>query len=775
MSSDAVRDTLIHLRPRDHTTYCGMGRTVMAAAPDGFIYGRSDEGLWIYQTRMLSKYRWLVNGRQPEYSASSPVEHHSWLGYYIAPLENCKDGGFPDCSALQQTLELRLTRSLGEGMHEDVDLANHTQIPTRLKLELEVDSDFADPKEAQDGTRIQKGKLTRHWRDVGGGAWELQFDYRAEHAYEHQGEKGIARLHRGLTLRIENAGSPPKYHDGKIAFEIELPPHGTWHACVRCLAQVDDNPLPLEHGCYAIHGGDHEWERKREHFLRDATRFSVPQEKTLAADVSRILDRSRRDLIGLRLFDQDQGENGWVPAAGLPTYVGLFGRDSLASSWEALMLSAEMSRGSMAALARYQGRKVDEWRDEQPGCFPHELHTNPLSALNFDPHGRYYGGVTGSLYYPTLVAGLWHWTGDKDVVRPFIEPALRGLQWAEKFSDFDGDGFYEYMTLSGQGEKNQGWKDSDDAILYRDGRQVRDPLGTCEMQAFAYASMLHFSEVLWWLGETDLAKKLYRESQELRKRFNEKFWMEDEGYLAMGLDMNKRQIDSVASDPGHCLVSGIVDESLVPRVAQRMLQPDLFSGWGVRTLSADHPAYNPFSYHRGTVWPVENAVFVLAFARYGLHSEMHRLAKAQIEAATLFQHARLPELFGGHPRDQRHPFPAMYTKANWPQAWSASAPFTILQALLGIYPYAPLDVLIVDPHLPEWLPEIEVQNMQVGRASVSLRFRRNAAGETAWEITSLEGPLHVFQQPSPWSFTATWAERIKDTILSFVPGKRRTA
>ena len=770
-----LRDSLIHLRPRDHTVYCGMGRTVLAAAPDGFLYASRDEGLWVYQTRMLSRYRWLINGKQPEFSAGSAVEQHSWLGYYVAPLANCKEAGFPDCSALQQTLELRITRSLGEGMHEDIDLTNHTQISTRVKLELEVDSDFADPKEAEEGKRHQQGVLTRNWRATGD-AWELAFDYRAEHAYEHQGEKGVARMHRGLKLCLQNAGSPPQYRQGTISFDIELPPHGAWHACLLWLAQVEDNPLPLEHGCYALGtGGDHEWERKQEQFLRGATNIVTPQQKTLGAEFSRLLERSRRDLIGLRLYDQDQGEHGWTLAAGRPTYVGLFGRDSLAASWESLLLSAEMTRGSLAALARYQGTKVDNWRDEQPGCFPHELHTNPLSVLNYDPHGLYYGGVTGSLYYPTLVAGLWHWTGDKDMVRPFIEPALRGLRWADQFSDFDNDGFYEYMTLSDQGEKNQGWKDSDDAIVYRDGREVQDPLGTCEMQAFAYASKLHFSEVLWWLGETDLAKKLYRESQELRRRFNDAFWMEDEGYIAMGLDVNKRHIDSIGSDPGHCLVSGIVDEALVPRIARRMMQPDLFSGWGIRTLSSDHPAYNPFSYHRGTVWPVENAVFVLAFARYGLHADMHRLARAQVEVATLFQHYRLPEVFAGHARDRLHPFPAMYNKANWPQAWSASAPFTILQALLGIYPYAPLDVLFLDPHLPEWLPEVELQRMRIGQACVSLRFRRQTDGRTDWEITDLEGPLHVIQQPSPWSLTSNWAERVHDMITSLLPGKLRTA
>ncbi len=401
----------------------------------------------------------------------------------------------------------------------------------------------------------------------------------------------------------------------------------------------------------------------------------------------------------------------------------------------------------------------------------HEAHTNPLSVLNFGPHGRYYGGVTGSMYYPTVAATLWHWTGKKELVQPYIETALKGLEWCNRYGDLDGDGFYEYQTRSEQGEKNQGWNDSGDAIVYADGSQVKDPLGTCEMQAFVFISKLFMSEMLTWFGDIDTAKRLYHEAQELKKRFNEVFWMEHEGYFAMGLDSRKRQIRSIASDPGHCLASGIVEESLAHRVADRMLAPDMFSGWGVRTLAASHPAYNPFSYHRGSVWPVENAVFALAMARYGLHDHMTTIAKAQFETAALFDYRRLPEVFAGHQRDAEHPFPALYPKANWPQAWSASAPFTLLQAMLGIYPYAPLNVLLVDPHLPEWLPQIVVRGLRVADATVTIGFRRLEDGTSTYDVLEQRGDLHVIRQPSPWSLTANFGERVKDAIVSLLPGK----
>jgi glycogen debranching enzyme len=236
----------------------------------------------------------------------------------------------------------------------------------------------------------------------------------------------------------------------------------------------------------------------------------------------------------------------------------------------------------------------------------------------------------------------------------------------------------------------------------------------------------------------------------------------------MAIDGSNRLVKSISSDAGHCLLSGILDEAMAARIVNRMMQPDLFSGWGIRTLSSEHPAYNPFAYHRGTVWPVENGAFVLGMARYGLHGEMWRLARALFEAAALFEYDRLPEVFGGHPRDDHHPFPCLYEKADSPQAWSASAAFIVMQALLGLYPYAPLRVLFLDPWLPDWLPQMTLENMSVGDARVSLSFQRGEDGRTDYKVEQLEGELHVLRQPSPWSLTAHWGERVKDAVSSLL-------
>lgn len=759
---------LVKIRPRATTVQLSRGRTAFITGLEGEAHPeRPIEGLYVYDTRVLSRYCWRVNGKTPGFSCGSNVEQSNWMGYFIEAPTNCKQTPTGECKPLQETVELRLTRSVGEGMHEDVRLVNHTQIATTVKLDLDFEIDFAARQEAESG-RKQKGKLKIERRQPAPGVWEQSADYHVEHRYSHQGDKGVAAMQRGVTLRIENSGSKPSVEKNRVSFKVRLKPHGEWRACISWLASIEGRRLPLAAQCSRVVSSD--WDQRRASFLAEASSISTPHHQDLSAVVDRVMQRSRIDLADLRLYDLDS-PGGVAVAPGVPTYMEIFGRDMQAAAWQAAMMTPQLMRGALNVLKELSTTRIDNWRDAQPGRLPHELLTDPLSVLNYRPKSLYFGSADSSTLFPISVAELWHWTGDLESVRKYVDTAMGALQWADKYS-LDSTGFYRYQTRSEQGVKNQGWKDSNDAIVHSDGSQVKAPIGTCEMQAFVYAAKLQFSEILWRFGRVDEARRLYGEAEELKKRFNEKFWMEKEGYLAMGIDAKGRLIRSIASDPGHCVLAGIVNENRVKAIATRMLQDDLFSGWGVRTLSALHPAYNPFSYHRGSVWPVTNAAFVLAFSRYGLHDEMHRLARAFFEAASLFENDRLPEVFGGHARSNDAPFPGLYTRADFPQAWSASAPFTVMQALLGIYPYAPANLIFVDPHLPEWLPEVTVKQMQVGKATVTLRFKRDADGKTGYQIVDLSGPLHVIHQPSPWSITTGWAERIRDAIDSLLPHRR---
>ena len=759
---------LVRLRPRDDTLHASRGRTVLAMARDGFLDGAGERGLIVHETRMLSRYRLTVAGQAPQPVALSNVEQHRWLGYYamLPPQAPAKprdkgSGGLPRLA--ESTLEVRIARVVGEGVHEDIHLTNYSDRRSRFRLAITADGDFADSTELRDAPR-PRAAVRRRWKALGarGGVLSLDVELRAKRP-----ERAVRRrLRLGLRLAVERPSSPPRRTRDGFAFSVDLPPNGTWRTCMLWVPLVEGKALPTPARCWTEPPPD-VYERKRRVFLKESTRVRTAESRTLAPVVEAALERARRDLAALRLYDLDRGERAWTMAAGLPIYVALFGRDTLTASWQGGLLGPEMMRGTLEELPRWQGRNDDAWRDEQPGRMLHEAHTGPLEMLGENPRARYYGSVTTSGFYPFVLAELWHWTGDRQLVASLVDPALEALGWLEQFSDRDRDGFYDYRTRSTQGVKHQGWKDSGDAIVDERGRPVAPPIATCEEQGFAYAAKLHLSETLWWLRRRDEARRLFHEAEELKKRFNEAFWMESEGFLAMGLGPDGRPIRAIASNAGHCLAAGILESSRAEQVAARLMKPDLFSGWGVRTLSTDNPAYNPYSYHRGSVWPVEQGTFALGFFRYGLIEPLRILARAQFEAAELFELYRLPEVLSGHARSAALPFPALYPRSNSPQAWSSSALFCFLQALLGLYPYAPLRLLIVDPHLPDWLPDVTLEGLRVGKARVTIRFFRDGE-KSSYEVLDRRGTLHVVRQPSPWSLTAGVGERLKDVLTSLI-------
>ena len=710
---------LARIRARADTLYLSHGRTVLSTGRDGMVAPGSPHGLVVYETRLVSVLRYYVNDALPAPNVLSNVEQHSFLGYYVVEAPGVDAGEADQGSGhvpleSRQPLEMRVSRFAGDGLHEDVDFTNFAKGATRFTFAIEIETDCSDISDL--GRRVE--------------------------------------IDRRVDVGFSRA---PRFDGNRALFEIELEPHASWHLCVDFAPSIDGHRMRPCHRCRAFEITD----ERQKIFLGEAARIETHESGTLAPVVRGALEQAKYDLAALRLYDLDTSERAWTMAAGLPLYLALYGRDVLTAGWQAGMLGPEMMTGSLATLAKLQGTRVDDWRDEQPGRMLHEAHTGPLSALNLNPRARSYGSITTSGLYPFMVAELWHWCGDAELIAPFIEPALRALAWLDR-ERLHG-GLYTYQTHSTDGVKHQAWKDSPDAIVYEDGSPVEPPIATCEEQGFVHVAKLHFAEVLWALGRRDEARRMFEETLELKRRFNEAFWMEDEGFYALAIDADGRQVRSITSNPMHCIASAITEDAHVPRVVERLFREDLFSGWGVRTLSSAHPCFNPYSYHLGSIWPVEHGTFALGLMRYGLHHRVQQIARAQFEAAALFDFYRLPELFSGHPRDAGHPFPALYPNANSPQAWSASATFSLLQSMLGLYPYAPLKLLVIDPHLPDWLPEITIHDLRVGSAKVTIRFH----GES-WDVLNKEGNLHIVQQPLPWSLTATWPERVGDLLRSLV-------
>ena len=405
---------LVRLRARAETLYVSQNRTVLATRRDGFINAEPDHGFFVQATRLLSRYEYLLNGRPPFPSGLSSVGQHTWLGYYVAPapdaIDNVGTQG-PGGATAQQAIELRLSRFVSDGLHEDVDVTNFTQQPAHLTLALRVDTDFADTAETK-GKRLQRGKIRWQWR-AEEQAYTLTFSYEAEHDYSHQGEAGTAHLRRGVTLRVEHASSPPAYRRGTIRFEFRLEPHATWHVCIDVLPLIDGHQLPSQYRCRSFTPAVGEYDRRRQVFLHGASSVRSPAADTLAPVVIGALEQGKRDLVALRLHDYDHGDHAWTMAAGLPVYVALFGRDTLTAAWQAAMASHHMMAGTLAELARWQGTDINDWRDEQPGRMLHQAENGPLAMLNLHPLRRYYGSITTSGFYPVVEEPFVRRTADR--------------------------------------------------------------------------------------------------------------------------------------------------------------------------------------------------------------------------------------------------------------------------------------------------------------------------------------------------------------------------
>lgn len=357
------RGSLIKVRPRADTVQLSRGRTVLVSDLHGEMSPHhAFEGLYVYRTRVLGRYDWQMNGKKPEFSCGSNIDQSSWMGYFIQAPKKCKDTPTGMCNPLEETIELRLARTVGEGMHEDVQLSNYTLVATDVRLELQFELQFISQEEVRE--RKQHGTLERKWEQPHSAVWELMATYRAEHQYSHQGDQGIARMHRGIKLRIENADSAPEYAENRITFQVHLPPHGRWHACLSWLAYVEGQLLPLVAQCSDVDSSD--WDHRRVQFFNSATAVTAPQTGDLTSTVMRVLNRARLDLADLQLYDLDQ-KGGIAVAAGVPIYMELFGRDLEATAWQAAILGPEFLRGTLDALNPLAAVEKNDWRDAEPG------------------------------------------------------------------------------------------------------------------------------------------------------------------------------------------------------------------------------------------------------------------------------------------------------------------------------------------------------------------------------------------------------------------------
>jgi glycogen debranching enzyme len=666
----------------------------LVCLPDGRVQPEAEHGLFARDTRFVSGWDLRVNGVRPVLLNSSQIE------FYSSRFEFTNDPFSDDMGPVErQTLSIRVDRTIWGGIHEDLDIVNYGRRQVRLTIEVEVGSDFADVFDVRSGDLVRRGQINSRW---------LRSRRELRTSYVNRD------FRRELVLAVDRPDSPPQYANGQLVFVATIEPKAIWHTCLRWLPLIDGGRRPPTLECHAIEGP-----------LLEAGRQRLPAVRLEAAEpwVVGAWDQAVRDLEALRLEDGAAGRGVITPASGVPWYVALFGRDSLMVSMQGITGFPEFAAGALRRLSQLQATESDPQRDMEPGKILHELRHGELARLGILPYQPYYGTHDATSLFILALYWLYQWSGAEELLERYLPNATAAMRWIDRHGDRDGDRLQEYMTRSRHGYYNQGWKDSGDAIQHADGSLAPLPLALCEIQGYAYDAKVRLAAIHEVLGNREAAGRLHAEAGRLYELVNDRFWWDREGTYYLGLDGQKRPIRTVASNAGHLLWSGIVPPDRARRVVKRLLADDMWSGWGIRTLSSDHPGYNPFSYHNGSVWPHDNAIIVDGFRRYGFHSHAAHVSRAMFDTARRFQANRLPELFAGLPR-QAGSFPVQYLGANVPQAWAAGAIIRLVAILTGIEARSHRggSRIHVDPLLPDWLPSVTISNLRAGRGSLSLRI-----------------------------------------------------
>jgi glycogen debranching enzyme len=660
------------------------GSTFCISDSGGDIQRDQPHGLFVADTRVLSCWRVSVDG-QPVETLSAVEDADPYRATFIgrtAPRRWLADS---------MMLVVR-SRYVGNGMREDLVLHNLGPEPVGVTVTIGADVDFADLFAVKEGrARPARGVL------VEVGASSLTFTL--------PGNDNT----RGAVI---TATGRPQVSPGQFTFRIVVPARSKWSTCLALEASLGGRRIPPLHRCGEPVHSSRSARRMRAWRLA-SPRISSPDRGLITA-----IETSGHDLGALRIEDPDD-PGCPVVAAGAPWFMALFGRDSLLTAWMSLTLDPRLALCTLRSLARLQGTTVNPLTEEEPGRIPHEVRLGRETALALGGGSVYYGTADATPLFVMLLGELDRWGGIPDGDRAsLLAAADRALNWIEEFGDADGDGFVEYRRHTDQGLANQGWKDSFDGINHRDGHLVTPPVALCEVQAYVFAAFRARAELAETGGDDSAAAHWRQRATQLREAFNERFWMPKSGALAVALDGSKQQVDSVTSNMGHCLWCGILDEDKAASVAGHLAGDTLNSGFGLRTLATDMTAYNPMSYHNGSVWPHDTSIGVAGLVRYGFVEEAHRLALGLLDAADHFS-GRLPELFCGFDRNE-FVVPVPYPTSCSPQAWSAAALRFVLRSLLRLDPDLPRHEVRLAPAVPDRVLPLRLENVPLAQRRVEI-------------------------------------------------------
>ncbi|WP_236518743.1 glycogen debranching N-terminal domain-containing protein [Sandaracinus amylolyticus] len=706
--------------------------------------GVTSTGLWFRETRYLRTMRLLVNGRAPHLCALGGQDARTLDLVYVHPeLEQFGGGGsglarseesLASDGLPHRSIDVRVSHAVQlDGLESRYVVANRSRRVARLVIDVALDCDWADIGD----TIGDREAPVRIWaRAVCDGS---SLELRSTHPQLR------------YVTHVEAPGASA--HQSGVRWTLELAPRDEVVLPLRVRAIDFEDALTGE-GIAAREDALARW--RASHVVVDTTGHGV-EPLVIAAALE--------DLASLPLLEGRPRE--WLaPQAGLPIYPALFGRDALTTGWQASCVDGgAMLDAALARLGRLQCTRDDPRIDAQPGRIPQQVRRGPRARLGDGAFAVSYADVASPLMYVISLAQLFALRGDEALIRPHLDTARRILDWAHEQAQ---GGFLHYHTRSSDGPEHQGWKDSGGAMVHADGSSARSPIAACEIQGYWFAAQELLALVLWMLGRRGDARALWDSARDLKRRFHRAFWMEDESFYGLGIDREGRLLRSVTSNVGHCIASGIVAQPVIERVVERMFAPDLWSGWGFRTLSSAHPAYEPLSYHCGSVWSVESTTIALGLRRFGLDRRALQLADATLALASLYPGFRVPECVGGYAKDEM-PHPGAYPRADLIQAWNVSAIPGLLHAMMGFFNVAPLDLLTIDPILPTCLDRVRVKGLRVGRGVIDLDVWRDRDGRSHFDVTRREGTLHVVRQPPPESISVGIAGRVRALVEGLLP------
>lgn len=690
---------------------------------NGNIFSRSSSGYGLYfgDTRFLSRLELKLNGIYPIVLSSSTETGHSSI--VIGTNSNINDHFDPEKIIPQETIQIKRESIIYGSYFETITLENFNFFEVGIKLEFFFEADFLDIFEIRN----------IEFKDFDKNNIHKIFDFPEKNKL-HFSYTDTTGAVLGTEIKFINGSliSPTKIENNKVVYEFKLEPASKKIIKYRIDLKSTAN-LPKKFVA-------EDFNQALDMVLADEKKLYEKSSCFMAdnADFNEMIQRGHKD-INMLITKANYGN---YIAAGIPWYTTLFGRDSLIAARQCLMLNPDFAKNVLQTLARFQGKKCDEWRDEEPGKILHEIRFGELARGNKVPHSAYYGTVDATPLWIILLYDYYKWTNDTETLEKLWVNALVCIDWMEKYGFYNG--FASYIRKSEKGLENQSWKDSNNSHMHKNRTLAEPPIASVEVQGYFYSAMSKMAKLAYFMDNHELSKKLTSEARDFKKRFHEAFWMADEEYYALALDKHGQQLKVISSNPGHLLETGILEQYYAEKIEKRLFQEDMFSGWGIRTLSSDCLSFNPMSYHNGSIWPHDNSIIALGLAKIGKTDQVIKIVSALFEAARLMYYKRLPELFCGFRRQFRvlDP-PVSYPVACNPQAWASASIFLFIQSMLNIEPDAQSNKLrILNPDMPDWLNILKIDNISIGNALIDLEFNKTTKGIVT-QVTRKKGCIDV--------------------------------